>query len=71
MEPSESLALALIVILAGAVNTALFAGPVTLTVGGALTMTLIGLEGVSAPLLSVALSDGEYRQAPTLVQVKL
>ena len=53
-----SLALAVIGILAGAVNVALLAGAVMLTVGGMFvaTVTLIGAEVVANPPLSVALA---------------
>jgi hypothetical protein len=44
------------VIFAGAMNVAPFAGLVILTVGGWLTVMLIGLEVVTAPALSVALA---------------
>ena len=57
-EPSLSLALALIVTLAGAVNDAPLAGEVMLTVGGGLlaefTVMLTPEEVVVAPKLSVA-----------------
>ncbi len=61
MVPSESLAVASMVMLAGAVNTALFAGFEMLTVGSTLLLTLIAtaLEVVTALLLSVALAVKE------------
>jgi hypothetical protein len=54
--PDAALAVALIVMFAGAVNVALFAGAVMLTVGGAgvLTVTLIVDEVVVSVRLSVA-----------------
>ena len=59
--PSESLAVALMVMLAGAVNTVLFVGLVMLTVGAAfvLTLTVTIVEVVTALLLSVALAVNE------------
>jgi hypothetical protein len=59
MVPSESLAAASIVILAGAVNTVLLEGFVMLTVGGALTITVTALEVLTPLLLSVALAVSE------------
>ena len=59
MVPSESLALASMVMLAGAVNTALFAGFAILTVGAAFEMTVIALEVVTRLPLSVALAVSE------------
>ena len=56
MVPSASLAVALIVMLAGAVNTVLFDGLVMLTVGRVFEITVIALEVVTALLLSVALA---------------
>jgi hypothetical protein len=58
--PSLSEAVAAIVKLPGALNTALFGGAVMLTAGAVLTVTLTAAEVVVAPLLSVALA--EYRQ---------
>ena len=54
MVPSASLAVALIVMLAGAVNTVLFEGLVMLTVGRVFEITVIALDVVNALLLSVA-----------------
>ncbi len=47
------------VMLAGAAKMALFAGLVILTAGGALEVTLMALEVVTALLLSVALAVRE------------
>ena len=59
--PVAGVALALIVMLAGGVKVALFAGEVMDTVGGGggVTVTVIGAEIVAAPLLSVALAVRE------------
>ncbi len=54
--PSESLAVALIVKLAGAFETVLLAGLVMLTVGAVFTMTVTTFEVVMALRLSVALA---------------
>jgi hypothetical protein len=61
IDPSESFAVALMVMLAGAVNTVLFTGFVMLTVGAALllTLTAIAVEVVAPLLLSVALAVSE------------
>src|SRR5713101_2256127 len=56
MVPSESLAVAVTVIVAGAVNTALLAGPVIVAVGGVSTMILTAADVVLAPTSSVALA---------------
>ncbi len=58
-DPSASAALALIVMVPGALKLALFAGLVILTVGlpfGVVTVTAIIPDVVTAPLLSVALA---------------
>ena len=56
---AASLAVALMVMFAGAAKMALFAGLVILTAGGALEVTLTALEVVTALLLSVALAVRE------------
>ncbi len=58
-EPSASLAVALMVKLAGAFETVLLAGLVMLTVGAALEMTVTAVDVVTALLLSVALAVRE------------
>ena len=65
MLPSLSVALAVIVILAGAVKVAPMTGLVMLTVGGAFTVMFTGFEVVVAPRLSVAApsaSNFHYRR---------
>lgn len=57
--PSESLAVASTVKLAGAVNTALFAGFEMLTAGRAFEINVIAVDVVTALLLSVALAVSE------------
>ena len=54
MVPSESLALALMVMLAGAVNTALFAGLVMFTVGAAFAGSSVAISLSSAWMYSFA-----------------
>jgi len=58
MEPSVSVAVAAMATLAGAVKDALFAGPIKLAegaiLGGTATVTMITLETLTAPELSVA-----------------
>jgi hypothetical protein len=55
-EPPGSAAVALTVTLAGATKTALLAGALRLTVGGASTVMLTTVEVVTPLLLSVALA---------------
>ena len=57
--PSGSAALASMVMVAGAVNTVLFAGFVMLTIGAAFEMTVIAVEVVAPLRLSVALAVSE------------
>jgi hypothetical protein len=57
--PSRSLAVAVMVMLAGADTTALFAGAVMLTVGGTSTKMLTAAEVVAVPRLSVAFAMRE------------
>ena len=72
MVPLLSAAVALMVMLAGEVNVALFAGELIETVGaGLLTVTLIALEVETAPSLSIALAVITYPPAATFVQAKL
>jgi hypothetical protein len=72
-------ALALTMMVAGAVNVAPFAGAVRLTVGGApddgagagFTVMLTGAEVAVSPALLVALAVSEYVPATTLLQPRL
>jgi hypothetical protein len=67
-------ALAVIVMLAGAANDALFAGAVMLAVGGvlaAVTVMLTALDAPVPPALSVATALRLYVPAFTLLQLKL
>ena len=52
--PVDAAALALTVMLAGALNVALLAGAVIVTVGGALTVRFTGAEVPTVPLVLVA-----------------
>src|SRR5712692_10027645 len=67
--PSASLAVAFTVMLAGAVKTALLAGPVIVTVGGTSTIILTAAEVVLAPRLSVARATSVCVPAATLTRV--
>src|SRR6185437_10374099 len=74
MVPSESLAVALSVTVAGAVNAALLAGAASVTLGGLLAATgstrmLTVADDVLAPSLSTATAFNEYVPAGTAAQV--
>ena len=69
--PLAGVALAVMVMLAGVVNVAFWAGEVMLTVGGvgASTVMVIGADSVLAPSKLVASAMTEYVPAGTLVQL--
>src|SRR6266567_3813988 len=69
--PSESAAVAVMVMLAGALNTALFAGAVMLTVGTASTRIVTAAEVVLKPRLSVARAVSACVPAARLARVTL
>ena len=70
--PVAGVAVALMVMLAGAANVALFAGAVMLTVGGVgVTVTDIAVEVAATLRLSVAFAVSEYVPAATPVHVNV
>jgi hypothetical protein len=78
MLPVDVLALALTVIVAGAVKVLPLVGAVRLTVGGvaagggaAFTVTLTGADCAVNPALSVTMAVSEYVPAATLVHDRL
>ena len=73
IDPSESLAVAVSVIVAGAVNVVPFADRVTVggVFGFGFTVIETAVEVVVAPALSVATAVMVYVPAATLFQVKL
>src|SRR4030065_346171 len=71
MVPSRSVAVAVMVMLAGEVNTLLLAGVVIATVGGTFTVMFTAAEVVAVPRLSVALAVIWCAPAGALFQMVL